>query len=344
MTPDSYLHVLAAESYRPFACRARSRVQLEAWQRSFRSHLRSLLGLDKITERGLCDLFSHQIGQEELDDHVREEWSIQSEPGFELTFYLLRPRNGQSPFPVVLTPHGHIHTGRRAYVGLWESNEERREILSAEMDIALQAVREGYMAIAPDMRGFAALRRQEDRDSDALCSCRTMQMHALLLGRTLVGERVWDVMRLIDYAVTRDDVDSTRIVVIGNSGGGTVSLYAAACDERITAAVPSASFCTLEDSIGSIWHCECNYVPGLLSAAEMADVAGLIAPRPFLAVTGRDDPIFPYSGVLEAFAALQRIYEVANAPERCRLYVGEGGHRHYQAAVWPFVREVLERS
>lgn len=338
-TADRYVHLLAAEGYRTYAFRATSRPEFEAWQRSFRPQLRSLLGIDRIAGRGLCELRPRRIGEVVQDDHVREEWTIQTEPGFELPFYVLRPRHVDRRLPLVLTPHGHGKAGKRTYAGLWENEEERRQIAEGERDVALQAVREGYVAIAPDMRGFAGLRRRQEIEKDATSSCRTLQMHALLFGRTLIGERVWDMMRLIDYAATRPEVDVSRVVITGNSGGGTVSLFAAACDERIGVAVPSSYFCTFEHSIGSIYHCECNYVPGLLAVAEMADVAGLIAPRPFLAVAGRTDPIFPYDAMQAAFSRLQRIYEAAGAPERCRLYTGEGGHRYYKAGVWPFVRQ-----
>jgi dienelactone hydrolase len=341
LTPDSYLQVLAADSVRPYAFRATSPAELAAWQQAFRPHLRSLLGLDTIASRGIAALEDRLVTQEECQDHIREEWTIQSEPGLRVPFYVLRPPRIDRPLPVVLTPHGHGKAGKRTYVGLWQDDHEREEIVAGERDVALQAVRAGYVAIAPDLRGFAALRRQEDIAIDAVSSCRTWQLHALLLGRTLLGERVWDITRLIDYAATRPDVDARRIVITGNSGGGTVSLFAAACDERIAVAVPASYFCTFEHSIGSLHHCECNYVPGLLAAAEMYDVAGLIAPRPFLAVAGRNDPIFPYSAVQEAFARLHRVYEVAAVPERCALYTGEGGHRYYKAGVWPFVRRWL---
>jgi dienelactone hydrolase len=342
LTADTYVHALAAETARTFAFRATTRAELAAWQQAFRPSLRAMLGIDRIARRGLCELNPQHKGTEELDDHVREEWTIQSEPGFELPFYLLRPRHISEPRPVVLTPHGHGKAGKRTYVGIADSDEERQSIVDGERDVALQAVREGYIAIAPDMRAFATLRRQEDIKADATSSCRTLQMHALLFGRTLIGERVWDIGRLIDYAATRPEVDAGRVVITGNSGGGTISLFAAACDERITVAVPSSYFCTFEQSIGSIHHCECNYVPGILAVGEMYDVAGLIAPRPFLAVAGRLDPIFPYDGVQAAFTRLRAIYEVAGVPERCRLYTGDGGHRYYKAGVWPFVRQALE--
>lgn len=62
---------------------------------------------------------------------------------------------------------------------------------------------------------------------------------------------------------------------------------------------------------------------------------------PFPAGAGCEDPIFPYEGVVEAFERLRRVYEVAGVPERCRLYVGDGGHRYYKADVWPFVRQAF---
>jgi dienelactone hydrolase len=341
LTSDNYVHVLAEETHRLFAFQAQDREELEAWQRAFRPHLRQMLGLDEIAKRGISALEPQQVGEEILEDHIREEWSIQTEPGFRVPFYLLRPKVVDSPRPLVLTPHGHGKAGKRTYVGLWDTEHGRESIEEGERDVALQAVRHGYVAIAPDMRAFASMRMEAELEADATHSCRTLQLHALLFGRTLIGERVWDIGRLIDYAATRPEVDTSRIMISGNSGGGTISVFAPACDERITVAVPSSYFCTFEHSIGSIIHCPCNYVPEMMATAEMYDVAGLIAPRHFMAVAGREDPIFPYDAVQYAFGQLEQIYEVAGVPDRCRLYTGEGGHRYYKAEVWPFAHEAF---
>jgi dienelactone hydrolase len=242
---------------------------------------------------------------------------------------------------VVLTPHGHGKAGKATYAGIADDEESRRQIDEGERDIAVQAAAAGYVAIAMDMRGFASLRMQREREQDAISSCRTLSLHALLFGRTLIGERVHDMMRLIDWAATRDDCDTSRVAITGNSGGGTISLFAAACDERIAVSVPGCYFCTFAASIGSIHHCECNYVPGLLAEAEMPDVAGLIAPRPFLAVAGRHDDIFPVAAVESAYQRLRFIYALAGAADRCHLSIGDGGHRYYKKDVWPFMREYL---
>ena len=346
--PDTYVRYLCAETPRTHEFAGERPADVTRWQEAFRPVVRRVLGIDAIAARGECDLEPELVGTVTLTDHIREEWTVQTEPGFRLPFYLLRPPETPASAgvrrPVVITPHGHGKAGKRTYVGIQDTPQERESIAAGERDIALQAVREGYLAIAPDMRGFASLRRTEDQEQDRTSSCRTLQMHALLFGRTLVGERVFDVGRLIDFATTRPDADASHVVITGNSGGGTVSLFAAACDERITVAVPGSYFSTFEDSIGSIYHCECNYVPGILRHGEMWDVAGLIAPRPFLAVAGTDDPIFPIASVRSSFARLQRIYEAAGAGSRCRLSVNEGGHRYYKRDVWPFVAEILAES
>jgi dienelactone hydrolase len=264
---------------------------------------------------------------------------IQTESGFNVPFYLLRPDRGDSPHPVVLAVHGHGQAGKETYVGRYDDEEAREKIARGERDIAVQAVKRGYAAIAPDMRGFGELADREHGDG-----CRTLQLHAQLFGRSLVGDRVWDVTRLLDFVEARDALDGDSIAITGNSRGGTVSLFAAAADERVDVAVPSSYFCTFEDSIASVRHCGCNYVPGVLELGELYDIAGLIAPRPFLAINGRADEIFPIEGARRAFDRLEEIYGAAGAADRCEFYEGAGGHRYYKDGAWPFVEKHLLRS
>ena len=76
----------------------------------------------------------------------------------------------------------------------------------------------------------------------------------------------------------------------------------------------------------------------------MYDVAGLIAPRPFSAIAGREDPIFPIEHVESAFEHLQQVYTVAGVPENCQLHIGEGGHRYYKAGAWHFIRKHFDMA
>jgi pimeloyl-ACP methyl ester carboxylesterase len=277
------------------------------------------------------------LSTEDQEGYTRQRWRIEVEPEVWLPFYLLRPGSKPPPLPLILTPHG--HNPPHIYAGLYENEAERTSMLEGERDIAVQAVREGYLVIAPTTRGFGDTRTEQDIAEGRLSSCRIQLVHGLLLGRTPIGERVWDVSRLIDWAMTALEIDPARIAITGNSGGGTTSVFAAACDRRISAAAPGSYFCTFAGSIGSIYHCDCNYIPGILRLGELYEVAGLIAPRPFRAIAGEHDAIFPISEVKYAFEKLQEIYRVAGVPDQCSLYIGEGGHRYYKDGAWPFIRQ-----
>ncbi len=323
---------------RKYEFKEATREGLFAWQAKFRPELRGILGLDNM-ESDLANYVpkAEQLEVLDMDSHLRESWYLWVEPTVPLPFYLLRPKEITKKLPLILAPHGHNHP--HIYAGIAHSDKEEKEMIEGERDIARQAVvEEGYIAIAPTTRAFGETRTEADKQNNNTHSCRHQLVHSILVGRTPIGERVWDISRLIDWSIDNLPVDAERIAITGNSGGGTISLFAAACETRIAVAVPSCYFCTFEGSIGTIRHCECNYVPGVMRLGEMYDVAGLIAPRPFCAISGRDDPIFPIQHVEFAYQRLKEIYAVAGVEDRCELFIGDGGHRYYKAGAWQFVK------
>jgi dienelactone hydrolase len=326
-----------------FTFTAQTQAELSAWQGAFRPRLRQILGLDNLeSDLAAHTPYAEQCDTEDKGDYIQESWHLWVEPTVPLPFYLLRPKNAPGPLPLVLTPHGHHPP--HLYAGIAHNQEDAESIREFERDIALQSVRAGYLTIAPTARGFGETRTQTAKELGELHSCRIELMHGLLVGRTPIGERVWDLSRLIDWALANLDVDPQRTAVTGNSGGGATTLFAAACDTRIAVAVPSSYFCTFAACIGTIRHCDCNYVPGILRLGEMYDVAGLIAPRPFLAINGERDHIFPISASRFAFEKTKHIYTIAGASDNCRHYVGAGGHRYYKAAAWPFINQHFQQG
>lgn len=335
---DAYLHNLEEEVTAEFAASDVLNGEWEEWRRSFRTSLAKLMGLEGMRARyAALPLGLRIVEQTTETDYTIEKGYLTTEPGIEIPFYLLLPRRGQGPYPLVLAPHGHGRRGKEVYVGRFEDDAEREDSEDGERDIALQAVREGYACIAMDVRGFWEMGRKEEHDAGHADSCKELQRNALMFGRTLIGERVHDMGRLIDYAATRPEIDISRIAITGNSGGGTVSLFTAALDERITVCVPGSYFCTFRESIMAMHHCACNYVPGILKLGEMYDVAALVAPRPILFVNGKLDEIYPIDATQRAFAKLQATYAAMDAQDRCALYIGSEGHRYYKTPVWPFI-------
>ncbi|WP_435320854.1 alpha/beta hydrolase family protein [Haloarchaeobius sp. TZWSO28] len=311
-----------------------------AWQDAFREDLRRVLGHHLIRENAPSATDPRQTDKEMHPGYVRQEWTIQTERGVRVPFYLFLPTAVEPPYPVVLTLHGHNETGKELPAGECQDDAQRKEVREERRDMAVQAVQRGYAALAPDMRGFGALADAADRLAGDR-ACTALQKQAQLYGRSLAGERVWDTLRLLDFVEEQSVFDTDQIAVTGHSGGAAVALFAAALDERVSVVAPNAYFCTFRDSIVAIDHCECNYVPGILRLGELWDVAGVIAPRPLGITTGATDTIFPVEGTRRAFEKLQTIYAAIGAEDRCDLHVGEGGHRYYPDGVWPFVASHL---
>jgi predicted esterase len=322
-----------------FHFKGTGREAFESWKRSFLPRLKEAIGLDKIERQwpGYIPR-AEKKDAEETADFIRERWIIWTEPDVPLPMVLLIPRHIKGKLPLVITPHGH---GRNteSYAGIYADAQERKKTEENDGDIAIQAVREGYIAIAPTTRAFGETRTEADKQQGLSFSCHTQLMHDLLVGRTPIADRVWDMSRIIDWALQNLPVDPDRIAVTGQSGGGTVTLFTAVFDPRVAVAVPSGSFCSFTGSIGVIAHCDCNYIPGILDLGEMSDVAGLIAPRPLCVINGKEDPIFPIAETRRSFEQLKAIYAAAGASGRLSRYEGNGEHRYYKAGSWPFIKK-----
>lgn len=263
-----------------------------------------------------------------------------SETGARVPCHLLVPTGRSRPVPLVICLQGHT-SGMHISLGRPKSEEDKRMVADGDRDFALQAVAEGYAALTIEQRCFGERRDgRPDRSTHHRNGCEHASLVALLLGRTMIGERVWDVRRAIDSLVGFPEIDLRRIGCMGNSGGGTITYFAACLEPRIAIAMPSCYVCSLRRSIARIDHCPDNYIPGFLRWFELADLACLIAPRPLVVVAGESDPIFPLEGVREAVDDIQRIYAAAGAPDRCRLVLGNGGHRFYASDAWPVFREM----
>lgn len=128
---------------------------------------------------------------------------------------------------------------------------------------------------------------------------------------------------------------------MGISGGGTVSLFSAALDERIKVGVVSGYFNTFRDSILSLSHCIDNYVPGILKYIEMYDIAGLVAPRSLFIESGARDPIFPIHGSRAAFKKAQDIYSAFGAAKQIGHEVFDDEHVFYGKGAFEFLKKML---
>jgi dienelactone hydrolase len=155
---------------------------------------------------------------------------------------------------------------------------------------------------------------------------------------------MWDVSKAIDaLSCFEKYCDLDKILITGNSGGGTMSFYAPCFDERIKLAVPSCAFCSYETSIMAMYHCACNIIPGALRYFEMEDLACLLAPRPVAFITGDRDYLFPVKGVEKSFATVEKIYKKAGAEGKCRLIHTDQAHHWDKVYGWKTIKEEAEK-
>ena len=338
--PNKHMHKLVGD-VEP-SMRYKKGEDLAAWQSESRKKLSELLGIGEI-EKFACDNeFTIDYDKTDYRAGFREiRFRFFSEEGVIVPCHLVVPLDAKEPLPVVICLQGHS-TGMHISLGRAVYGERDVNLAKdGDRDFAIRTVKEGYAAVTVEQRCFGEC-GNDPKTGDP--DCRHAAMRAILLGRTLIGERVWDIMRTIDMlkANFSEIIDGEKVICLGNSGGGTATIYASALDERIKVSVPSCAFCTYADSIAAMPHCNCNYVPYIAKYFDMGELCGMVAPRGLVVVNGKQDKIFPEAGAKEAFTYTKEIYKASGVKNKCYHIFGEEGHRFYADAAWPTIHKLIK--
>ena len=308
------------------------------WKKAVRAKFIELTGLDRIQANAEgCPLNIDIEKEEKKDGYTQIRFTFESERGAIVPCYLLIPDTGKEKYPVAITLQGHSSGFHNSIAE--PKNESETKYALGRGAFAVQAVKNGYIALAIEQRGMGESRPSAVNRKGEMCSFSALR--AFNLGRTLIGERVWDISRAIDCLECFEKCDLSKIAITGNSGGGTASFYAGCYDERIKVVAPSCAFCSYKTSIMELFHCACNYIPRAYEWFEMQDLACLIAPRKFIPIAGKEDAIFPIHGVRTGFETVENIYREENAQENCKLYETPMGHWWCEDIVWPAINEAM---
>lgn len=318
--------------------KADSKKQVEAWQKKLRAKVAELVGG---MPSNAPKMTSETIEKRDFGAYKREKFTFLSREKLWVAGYLLTPSTAKPPYPTVICLPGHGR-GVDDIVGIDEQGRDRTTKDGYQHDFALQAVEHGLAAVAIEQMAFGCRRDAITAKGGAgRSACQPTAGAALLMGETMIGWRVWDVMRTVDWIETRKELDSKRVGVMGISGGGTATTFSAALEPRLKAAFISGYLNTFKESVFSLSHCIDNYVPGILNWAEMYDVAGLIAPRPLFVESGTRDNIFPIEASRESFRRVHRIYEILGVPELAEQEVFDGEHSFWGKGGLPFLAKHL---
>src|SRR5262245_54615262 len=250
------------------------------------------------------------VGKRSGDGFRVEKIVYESRPDHHVTAALYVP-DGKPPFPGVLVPCGHSENGK--------ANESYQRI-------CILLAKNGIAALCYDPIGQGERYQLLDDAGKPIVPGSTTEhslvgVGALLVGRQAASYRIWDGIRSLDYLASRPDIDPTRLGCTGNSGGGTLTAYLMALDERIVAAAPSCYITSLERLFATIGpqDAEQNITGQVAFGMEHADYLTMRAPRPTLVCIGTQD-YFDAFGAWTSFREASQIYALLGHGERAALF------------------------
>lgn len=254
-------------------------------------------------------LNARTVGSVKGGGFLVEKVIYESRPEHHVTALFYKPE-GKGPFPAVLVPCGHSDKGKA------EEAYQRVCILMAKNGLAVlcyDPIGQGERMQLLDASGRPAIKGNTNEH--------TMSgIGALLVGWSCASFRIWDGIRSLDYLESRSDVDSRRLGCTGNSGGGTMTAYLMALDERVAAAAPSCYVTTLERLFATIGpqDAEQNITGQVAFGMEQTDYVTMRAPRPTLMCTATQD-FFDIQGCWTTFREAKQIYAMLGHAERMDL-------------------------
>ncbi len=258
-----------------------------------------------------------------------EKVIFESRPNHHVTANLYLPE-GKGPFPGVIVPCGHSVNGKAAEA------YQRASILIAQNGVAAlcyDPIGQGERVQFLDAEGKPAGKTSVGEHTQ-------VGIGAWLVGTSCATYRIWDGIRSLDYLQSRPDIDPKRLGCTGNSGGGTLTSYLMALDERIWAAAPSCYLCSLEKLFATLGtqDAEQNIVGQVAFGMEHADYVTMRAPRPTIMLVGTYD-YFNIDGAWNIFREAKVVYGRLGFGERVSLFEYEDKHgfskpRREAAARW----------
>lgn len=276
-----------------------------AWQNEVRSELFKILKLeDLLTTKVSIPLNPKTLSSESKGDYDYKQIEISSTPTRRMTVVATFPNDAKTSRPAVVCIHGH---------GDDRSTPYERE--SAYKGFASELAARGFVTISANVGQHEVYEPDE---------------------RILMGERLWDLMRCVDYLETLPEVDKGRIGCAGLSLGGEMAMWLGAMDTRIQATVSSGSLTVMDQMEQN--HCMCWKFDGLRELVDFADIYSLIAPRALLCQNGtkEGETQFYVPIAKKAMEEIKPIYADLGAPERVELLVHPGGHEIDLASLLSF--------
>ncbi|NDW12214.1 DUF3826 domain-containing protein [Bacteroides sp. 214] len=282
----------------------------EARGEELRKEVRNLLGID--------DILKHCVHSKPIlskirkfDGYTVQNIALETLPGLYVCGSIYAPAK-KGKHPVIICPNGHFSEGR------YNKNLQLRSATLARM---------GAVCIDYDLFGYGESALQVGGAAHRTSAASIIQ--------AING------LYLLDYALTRKDIDPTRVAANGASGGGAQTVLLSVLDSRFTAAAPVVSLASHFDG-----GCPCESgMPIQLACGgtNNAELVAMMAPKPLLIVSDGKD--WTASVPELEFPYLQRIYDFYGAKEKVsNAHFANEGHDYGPSkrnAVYNFFAETF---
>ncbi len=300
-----------------FQAGIRTRAAAEAYIHDTKKKVQQCLGVlpDK------TPLNPRVTGTVDRDVYTIENVIFDSRPNFPVTGNLYLPKNRKGPTPAVVGVCGHSQNGKAG--GSYQS-------------FAQGLARLGYIVLIIDPIGQGERYQYVDSELKPVQGGNVREHLYVGNPQFLIGEffgtwQAWDAIRALDYLLTRPEVDGKKVMVTGNSGGGTITTWCCALEPRFAAAAPSCFINTFRRMFESEQPADTEQCPPhtLALGLDHADFLVPFIPRDLI-LLGQEKDLFDARGLEQSHARLQRLYTLVGAKGHEDLFIGPDAHGYFQ--------------
>jgi dienelactone hydrolase len=243
-------------------------------------------------------------GRYQREGYTIEKYFIRGEGDYPLPFLLVKP-NDPGPFPVILYLH--------------DDDKQKEALPGGQIE---WFVNKGYMVIAPDLLGRGEIgpeRFQGDAyDFKPGRAPYNIWFLSVQNARSIVGIQAADVVRLVNYVKSRDDINKQKIFGVARGEICPVLSHAAAFDNSIARIALFDPLVSYQSLVLNTYYLP-KFMPAAVAGAipdyDLADLYTAIAPRRLLLVNvvNQIDQLLGTSDREAAFESVREIYGSYNA-------------------------------
>lgn len=258
-----------------------------------------------------------------------EKVVFESMPGFFVTGCLFIPDKIKGKAPAVLNLIGHEQESFRAVL---------------DQVLMLNLVKKGIVVFTIDPLGQGEHVQYFDEKVNFSSVGYSVIEHCyfgnqcFLAGVSSARYFLWDAIRAIDYMVSRKEIDGSRIGVTGFSGGGTITSYVGALDDRVRVAIPSSWSNATQRQLETkgAQDAEATLVRSVAMGITFEDLIEVRAPKPTMFTFTSRDEYLCLQGAREAYIEAKQAYKAFGRPDDLQMV--EDDSKHW---LTPKIREAI---